>query len=825
LRFILKSTLLLLTLLLSTWANAQETPSLAERMSASTAPLIEELKEADKKFSSGELNEVDLAKLRTRLEEIRAEALTKTIGFQSEIVDLIENLDRMSLPPAEGEPAEPAEITQRRKQLSEERAKVILAVKEAEFVSVRANDFTKRVLEARRSAFVSNLLRKHRLDGDNISVVRQSASEEFGRIGGTIWTWLKTSFQYRFEALFTVAVIIGFIGLLLRFVFRPFTRWNRRLAEAESVSQLSLTLNAFASVVVPVATLAIIAFSLHQLLGYLGLYRFRIDQIVPSILYVAGAWTFIWLLLYSLLRPSDAKRRLINVDDFASRKLLNLGLLIATIYGIDLLLARLFVIFSTPIEFTAFASLVTTVLIALSMVWALRIRLKQPAPEAQARGYRGWWPPVYWAVWIVALMLLLTTLAGYISLARFMVGLVVSSGSILLVAYLGLLTSISLSERGALPPTRLGSYLRTKYGATDLRLDQLGLVLSIAVAALVAVITLPLLASQWGYDYSEISDWGATAFTGFTIGGFHFSIGRIIAAIIVFALLVGLTRAIQRWVERKVFARTRLDSGLRNSMRSGIGYVGYFIAGLVALSWAGINLSNFALIAGALSVGIGFGLQNIVSNFVSGIIMLVERPIKVGDIINVGGAEGYVRKINVRATELETFDRLSVIIPNSEVINTAVGNWMHNDTRRRIVIAVGVAYGSDPEQVRELLLQAADECPLISKSTEPFVYFSDFGSSSLDFQLRVIIDDIDDFLTVENDLRFKVFKLFAENGIEIPFPQQDLHIRSGLLETSANQSSAPAQSKRSPAKTAKKSKVSKASVSEKTPAKRTPNPG
>ena len=158
--------------------------------------------------------------------------------------------------------------------------------------------------------------------------------------------------------------------------------------------------------------------------------------------------------------------------------------------------------------------------------------------------------------------------------------------------------------------------------------------------------------------------------------------------------------------------------------------------------------------------------------------MLVERPIKLGDIISVGPVEGFVRKINVRATELETFDRQTVIIPNSEVINTSVGNWMHQDYNRRVVINIGVAYGSDVEKVRDILMEVANNVEGIQPNPGPYVYFQNFGASSLDFQLRVIINDILETPDIENALRFGIARAFKENDIEIPFPQQDVHIRS-----------------------------------------------
>ena len=192
----------------------------------------------------------------------------------------------------------------------------------------------------------------------------------------------------------------------------------------------------------------------------------------------------------------------------------------------------------------------------------------------------------------------------------------------------------------------------------------------------------------------------------------------------------------------------------------------------------GLDLSNIALVAGALSVGIGFGLQSIVNNFVSGLILLAERPIKTGDWVVVGGDQGYVRKISVRATKIETFDRATVIVPNAELISNRVMNWMHDGSMGRIIIPVGVSYDADPEQVREILLRIADESEYVSSYPGPSVFFMDFGASSLDFELRCYIQDINSSLSAKSALRFAIFKAMKEAGIEIPFPQQDIHVRS-----------------------------------------------
>ena len=189
---------------------------------------------------------------------------------------------------------------------------------------------------------------------------------------------------------------------------------------------------------------------------------------------------------------------------------------------------------------------------------------------------------------------------------------------------------------------------------------------------------------------------------------------------------------------------------------------------IIAVSSAGIDLSNLALIAGGLSLGIGFGLQNVVSNFVSGLILLAERPFKAGDWIVAGDVSGTVKKISVRATEIETFQRQSVILPNSQLINSAVGNWTHRNKLGRVDIKVGVAYGTDVKHAHAVLLDIAKNHPLVLKNPEPFVLFSNFGPAALEFEIRVFLADVLNGNIIQNDIRFAVLDAFEREGIEIP---------------------------------------------------------
>jgi len=209
------------------------------------------------------------------------------------------------------------------------------------------------------------------------------------------------------------------------------------------------------------------------------------------------------------------------------------------------------------------------------------------------------------------------------------------------------------------------------------------------------------------------------------------------------------------------------------------------LAVLLAITTAGLDLSKVAIVAGALSVGIGFGLQSIVSNFVSGLILLAERPIKSGDWIITSGGEGTVRKTSVRSTEIETFDGATVVIPNSNLITDAVTNWTHHSHRGRIKIAIGVGYDSDPEQVQNILLECAKAHQRVLKRPGPNVFFMDFGADALVFELRAYLADINNSISTKSDLRFAILKALRQAKIEIPYPQRDLHIKSAPASLSA----------------------------------------
>ncbi|WP_209330673.1 mechanosensitive ion channel family protein [Lunatimonas salinarum] len=264
------------------------------------------------------------------------------------------------------------------------------------------------------------------------------------------------------------------------------------------------------------------------------------------------------------------------------------------------------------------------------------------------------------------------------------------------------------------------------------------------------------------------------------LGESKLTIGLLIWLIVSITAILILSELVRKFTVNKVLARYPLDLGTRKAIGTIIKYILISIGFFTILQNSNVDLSALGILAGAIGVGIGFGLQNITNNFISGLIILFERPIKEGDRIEVNGINGDVVKISARSTTVVTNDNITIIVPNSQFIDNPVINWSHNDRNIRFHIPVGVAYKEDPEKVRKILLEAAAENAGVLSNPPCDVLFQGYGESSIDFDLRVWTSDfINKPLVLKSQLYYDIFRRFRDAGIEIPFPQQDVHIRSG----------------------------------------------
>jgi small-conductance mechanosensitive channel len=426
---------------------------------------------------------------------------------------------------------------------------------------------------------------------------------------------------------------------------------------------------------------------------------------------------------------------------------------------------------------------VALILIALSMLDILRQRNWQFV-HVDEEGGSTIRPPsrvvqIFFSIAKLGLVVAVAAcLAGYVNLGIFLSQRIVRSLLIVALAYLVRALIAAICNQAASAESDIGRILRTRLDYTAEGATRLMFWVMLVVDVVLVSAALIVLLLIWGVHIADIQSSINKLLYGINIGNFTLSLVDIGTALALFVVLFFLVRLFQGFLSNRVLVQTVPDVGVRDALTTGVGYAGVIIAAIIAVSSLGLELSRLAIIFGALSVGIGFGLQHVVNNFISGLILLMHRPIKAGDWIVVGQHEGYVKKINVVATEIQTFDNAEVIVPNSQLVSSEVLNWTHKSTVARVIVSVNVSYDSDPRRVRDVLLRCAHDRDDILNSPAPMVILRNFGDSALVFELRFFIKQADYMLLTASDLRFQITDAFREAGITIPYPQRDIHIRT-----------------------------------------------
>lgn len=721
-----------------------------------------------------------LAELKVKTDALVREALAISVGLRPKLDSVQARLAELGDPPAEGQPAESASVTEERARLNASRAEVNALTGQAEDLSIEAKSLSDRISNLRRGLFTSRLFEHTQINGQVLEEAMQSFAADAARVQRSISSWI--GFVIKFKALpLTIAIVLSLslASLILFAEYRLFGRFNRRDVQVEDPSYLSRLSVAFWSTILPSLALSFFLASTYFLLDTFNVLRPDIAPIIASVFSLIGLVYFVSAISRAVLAPQAPNWRLVKLSNKGARDVGIAIFLMALVNGVDYVAAVISETYSSPVVLTVMKSLGSSVIVGLLIfsVSFLRPVLAESGDPA-ARG-RSWPRAVSLSFRIIGALLIMAAAIGYVGLARFLATQIVLTGAVLATMYIGILSGKAISAPNQFGETQVGRFVGRRFHLGAVGLDQSGIAAGLFIYAFALVTGVPLILMSWGFQPRDLQLWLFNLFTEINIGTIRISIFGILGGVLLFVAGLFVTRWFQKWLDGNVMARSHVDGGVRNSVKTGVGYLGTGIAGIIGISAAGIDLSSLALVAGALSLGIGFGLQNIVSNFVSGLILLVERPFKVGDHVITGANEGIVKRISVRATEIETFRRQSIIVPNSELINSPLGNWTHRNRVQRSEVPVSVAYDVDPEEVIEVLLAVVNERADVLRNPEPHVEFLRFGASSLDFELRFHLADMGEGLTVRNQVRIEILRRFRARGIVMPYPHQDvmLHLQ------------------------------------------------
>ena len=750
-----------------------------------------------REIERGEISQGRAADLKRTLTDIDAEAAAIKKSAQATLAPLEVQLESLGPAPTEEEPAETPDIAKQRQKLLDDIADYQARIKQVDLTSTRVNELVLRINELTLERTIAELFEPFPipLAPSTIAVavpdlfrVLTSLSKAPGE-----W-WQSLTEEQQGNLIYRIALFLAPALLLAWFLRRALLRF---FGHDPAIQHPTYTRRLTGGIAEGLAYGIVPAFILATIFVRTQSDSSLITGLFGTMVVVGCAAAIIFILAWALpravLAPGLPAWRLLPFSAEHARIIDRRIIYLAAVFSIDVFLVESSRSLNPAPELASLYTLVFCSLEAVGILLLIQGRLwvwekeegaaeAEAAPRKRLRGFR-FWATLRRIVGLIAIGAVVSAAFGYVNLSGDLIGNLLVSGMAIGALFL---------FRGFLREV-VGMGLRSRFMQVQLALPHKARLrykfwLRALLDAAMYLGGLVLLLMIWGVPGDDIYAWARGILQEFTIGNVTISLGDILIGILIFIAAMAVTRALQRTLTENVFPQTNLDAGVQNSLSSGFGYIGLAIAIMLAISAIGLDLSNIALIAGALSVGIGFGLQAIVNNFVSGIILLVERPIKVGDWILVGGHEGTVKRINVRATEIETFQRASIIVPNSELIAGAVTNWTHKDSYGRVEVPVGVAYGSDVQQVMAILKQCLQDHDDILAWPEPYVLFRNFGESSLDFEGRGFIADVGHRISVLSDLNIEVEQALREAGIEIPFPQRDLHIRSASgLELAARQ--------------------------------------
>jgi potassium efflux system protein len=731
-------------------------------------PIRASLDQVEAAARRGRLGVQALTDLSQRLAPLREQLRDKITDLEPRLAELDARLKGLGAPPAKDAPAEDGAIATERTRLNQQRGEIDTAIRQAQLLQTRTEQLGNLLSDRRRSAYAETLFRRspNVLDPYFWRDVVTAIPDYAGRI-----LRLATdgaSYARDRGGLARMASAGLALAGLCAFSF-GFVRWWRRVNPVMRVGArygnalAALLVFARSALVAPLAVFVVL-----ELLDQFDLVAPAFDRIIRNLIVGVAIAALARAAALSVLAPDSPARRLVSFDDATASWLASHLIWGGRLFGAMIVLRAV----NRTIDPAQAVDDATRMLLA-GIIAALLVHLligRREADEGETAGRSI--PGMRLLAWVVVAAIVIALLTGYASFASFIGGRVVFTVALVATLYLLLVVTDAVINRTLSAESPSGRRIAHQLGIEARRIGLIGKMTSGVVRVLFVLIVLALAIGRWEVAAADLFEAIKGAAFGIRIGDFTISFGAVIGAIVFFVAIIALTRLVQRWLETEVMPHTAIEPSLQLSIVTILGYVGFILAIIVALGEIGIDPQKIALVAGALSVGIGFGLQSIVSNFVSGLILLAERPIRVGDQIVVKGDEGFVRRISVRATEIETFDKASVIIPNSELITGVVKNWTHANTLGRLNIKVGVGYEADAEKVMAILNTCVAEHPGVLQQPPPTILLTELGSAAINFEVFCIVPNLGDRGRVKSEIQLAILRRFRADGIPLSPPQE-----------------------------------------------------
>ncbi|MGO4673388.1 DUF3772 domain-containing protein [Bosea sp. 2YAB26] len=749
------------------WAQAPDPAPARTRLDAARA----ELAQIETLFANPNATDAELQRHRLRLQPLLEQLrhITEEQAPKTEQAKL--RIEQLGPKPDAKAPAESAEVVRERETREKAFADADETLKISRSALLQAEQLLASIGDRRRDLFAKALFAPGpAIVNPELWGAALSTSPEDMRASGLIFgDWLSVVVEASSTARGAL-VAVALLGAILLYVARAryLPRFAERLDPTGDTNSLRCLHVALAHIVAGAAPPALASWLIYAALKTAGLLPPRIQPVIWAIVVGLAIFAFVQALADALFAPNKPQRRLVSVMDSTARTVVWIAASLALVVSTGKVLeAWLQAIAASLASSIVVRGVVVLVFAAVLIAGLYQLRDDKEVEEEACLGPYvavdgASLGPIRIFGWIVGLVIALAALTGYVVFASFLTEQVLWLGilaCLFVLAYQLLDLGISelLTGNGHFALT-----LKAGVGIRGSALQKIAVIVTGLLKLVLIVVTLMLALAPWGLESVDFLTSLRAAFFGFQVGGVTISLSSIIVSGLLFALALTATRGAQGWLEGKFLPTTQLDTGLRNSIITAAGYLGYAAAVALSVSALGLSLERLTLVASALSVGIGFGLQSVVSNFVSGLILLWERPIRVGDQVVVGDAEGIVKRINVRSTEIATFDRSTVIVPNSNLVSGVVRNRVRADRTGRSLISITVPRSLDASDVRTMLAEAAHSHGDVLQKPPPTVQFKKIGTSTMDFDLICVVADVDIVGRVTSDLNFAIHKRLTE---------------------------------------------------------------